>query len=318
MSVLPATPATLAAAATALRAGRLVAFPTETVYGLGADATNALAVARIFQAKGRPRFNPLIVHVARATAAWHLGASTALARRLADAFWPGPLTLVLRRTQDTPIADLATAGLDTIAVRCPAHHIAQALIDAAGCPLAAPSANRSGRVSPTRAADVAADLGDRVDIVLDGGPCAIGLESTVIDVSGATPILLRPGGVTRQAVEEVVGALRIATVGPERPTSPGQLASHYAPRAQVVLGLKGLQPGDAVLAFGPSPPRGPGEGPLINLSPAGDLVEAAARLYTALRELDATGAPVIRVAPIPGSGLGEAILDRLARAAAPR
>lgn len=318
MYVLPASSDAIAAAAAALRAGRLVAFPTETVYGLGADATNALAVARIFEAKGRPRFNPLIVHVARSGDAWRLGVPNALAWRLADAFWPGPLTLVLRRTQDAPIADLATAGLDTIAVRCPAHHVARALIDAAGCPIAAPSANRSGRVSPTRAADVAADLGERVEIVLDGGPCAVGLESTVIDATGAMPVLLRPGGVTRQAVEQIAGAVQLATDAVERPSSPGQLASHYAPRAQVVLGLDGLQQGDAVLAFGSAPPRGPGEGPLINLSPAGDLVEAAARLYAALRELDATGAPVIRVAPIPGSGLGEAIRDRLARAAAPR
>lgn len=318
MPVLPATLEAVGAAAAALRAGRLVAFPTETVYGLGADATNAMAVARIFQAKDRPQFNPLIVHVAGAGDAWRIGTPTALARRLADAFWPGPLSLVLRRAPDTAIAELATAGLDTIAMRCPAHPVAQALIGAAGCPIAAPSANRSGRISPTRAADVAGDLGDRVDVILDGGPCMVGLESTVVDATGAVPVLLRPGGVTREAIERIVGAVQLATDAALRPTSPGQMASHYAPRARVVLGLDGLQQGDGVLAFGPTPVRGSVEGRVVNLSRAGDLVEAAAGLYAALRALDATGARVIRVAPIPGSGLGEAIRDRLARAAAPR
>jgi L-threonylcarbamoyladenylate synthase len=292
--------------------------PTETVYGLGADATNALAVARIFAAKRRPRFNPLIIHLADASDAWQLGQPTPLARRLAAAFWPGPLTLVLHAMATSPVVELATAGLDTVALRCPGHPVARALIAQAGRPIAAPSANRSGRVSPTCAADVAADLGSEVDIILDAGVCAVGLESTVVDAAGDIPILLRPGGVTRQAIEEIAGAVQLAADASERPSSPGQLASHYAPRAKVSLGLDGLQQGDAILAFGPTPLRGPGDGPLINLSPAGDLVEAAARLYAALRELDATGTPVIRVASIPASGLGEAILDRLQRAAAPR
>jgi len=314
MPIRPATTDAIADAAAALRDGRLVAFPTETVYGLGADATNARAVAAIFEAKGRPRFNPLIAHVADAEDAARFAVMEPAARALAEAFWPGALTLVLKKQPDCPIADLATASLDTVALRVPSHPIARALIRAADRPIAAPSANRSGHVSPTTAAHVEADLGDKVVMILDDGPCAIGVESTVVDVSGPEPMLLRAGGVTRAAIEAVLRAPLAAPLeNDDRPTSPGQLASHYAPRATVRLNAATARPGEAFLAFGPNATKS--DGPMINLSPSGDLIEAAANLFAALRALDASGTTTIAVMPIPKTGLGEAINDRLRRAA---
>jgi L-threonylcarbamoyladenylate synthase len=314
MPTRSATADAITDAAAALRDGRLVAFPTETVYGLGADATNARAVAAIFEAKGRPRFNPLIAHVADVDDAALFALFGPHALTLATAFWPGALTLVLKKRPDCTIADLATAGLDTVALRVPSHPIARALIRAAKRPIAAPSANRSGHVSPTTAAHVEADLGDKVALILDDGPCAIGVESTVVDVSGSEPMLLRAGGVTREAIEAVLGApLASHLDDEEHPSSPGQLASHYAPQAAVRLHATAARPGEALLAFGPEAP--PHDGPIINLSSSGDLIEAAANLFAALRQLDASGAPAIAVMPIPESGLGEAINDRLRRAA---
>ncbi|WP_422000216.1 L-threonylcarbamoyladenylate synthase [Reyranella sp.] len=304
-------------AARLIRDGGLVAFPTETVYGLGADATNERAVARIFEAKGRPHFNPLIAHVADAAAAREFVRWTALADRLAAAFWPGPLTLVLPRTEGSPIALLATAGLDTVAIRAPAHPVAQALIRAAGRPIAGPSANRSGTVSPTRAEHVADSLGARVDLILDGGPCAVGLESTVLDLTTPRPTLLRPGGATREAIEAVIGpvALSGAVPGGDAPrSSPGQLESHYAPSRPVRLQAIDVAADEGLLAFGPAPPAGGRH--TLNLSPAGDLGEAAANLFAMLRALDRPDVSRIAVMPIPETGLGLAINDRLRRAAA--
>ncbi len=317
MGVERADEKTIAAAAEHLRAGRLVAFPTETVYGLGADATNAAAVALIFAAKGRPRFNPLIVHVPGADAADVHAVFTPLARRLADAFWPGPLTLVLEKRAASNLSDLVTGGLSSIAVRSPDHPIARALLTVTGRPLAAPSANRSGHVSPTQAAHVEADLGDRVAMVLDGGATAHGLESTIVDARGDAPVLLRPGAVTVETIEAVLGTKVIrGDIDAARPSAPGQLLSHYAPQASVRLNAREVRPGEALLAFGPDAPAT--NGPAINLSPRGDLNEAAANLFAALRALDASGATAIAVMPIPQSDLGEAINDRLQRAAAPR
>lgn len=314
MPIRPATDDAIAAAAEALREGRLVAFPTETVYGLGADATNGRALAGIYAAKGRPRFNPLIVHVADASAVARLAVPSPLAARLADAFWPGALTMVLAKAPGCPIADLATAGLDTVAIRVPSHRIARALIAAAGVPVAAPSANRSGHVSPTTAAHVDTDLGAAVAMILDDGPSPVGVESTVVDLSGPHPTLLRAGGVTSEAIEAVLGTpLMRAMDAAEQPSSPGQLASHYAPRAAVRLRAVDAAPGEALLAFGPAVPAH--RGPIINLSASGDLAEAAANLFAALRQLDSTGIATIAVMPIPDSGLGEAINDRLRRAA---
>lgn len=315
--VKPATEDAIAAAAACLREGRLVAFPTETVYGLGADATNGEAVASIFEAKGRPRFNPLIVHVPGLAEAKAHAEMTPMAERLAKAFWPGPLTLVLDKRAGSDLSDLVTAGLGSLAIRVPDHPIARALLNAAQRPLAAPSANRSGRVSPTRAEHVAADLGDRVAMILDGGPTAHGLESTIIDARRDTPVLLRAGAVPAETIEAVAGcSLKRNTRAKARPDAPGQLASHYAPRARVRLNARAVQDGEALLAFGPSAPAT--TGPVINLSPSGDLIEAASKLFAAMRELDASGAETIAVMPIPEHGLGEAINDRLARAAAPR
>jgi L-threonylcarbamoyladenylate synthase len=301
-----------------LREGALVAFPTETVYGLGADATNGRAVAAVFEAKGRPRFNPLIVHVPDIAHAERIAVLSPAAHRLAETFWPGPLTLVLGRRADAGVSDLISAGLDTIAVRVPAHAIAQKLLAAAGRPLAAPSANRSGRVSPTTAAHVHEDLEGRLAMILDGGATPHGLESTVLDASGGGIVLLRPGAVPREAIEAVLG--QALASGPEsddlHPTSPGQLASHYAPNAALRLNARDVDPGEALLAFGEGAPST--TGPSINLSATGDLVEAAAALFASLRALDRTGASTIAVMPIPDHGLGEAINDRLRRAAAPR
>jgi len=304
-----------------LRAGRLVAFPTETVYGLGGDATNDRAVAAIFDAKGRPRFNPLIAHVADIDAASRLAVLDDRATRLARAFWPGPLTLVLPRRGDSPVSLLASAGLDTVAVRVPAHPVAQRLLRAAGRPIAAPSANRSGRVSPTTADHVRAELGDRVALVIDGGPCRVGIESTVLDLGGGDrhPALLRPGAVTREALEPLVGPLADApaaalTDEDAAPRAPGMLASHYAPSLPVRLDATDARPGEAYLAFGPA-----GAAEALSLSRGGDLVEAAANLFAMLRMLDRPEAFTgIAVAPVPETGLGAAINDRLRRAAAPR
>lgn len=306
----------LSRAAAALRAGEVVAFPTETVYGLGADALNETAVARVFEAKGRPRFNPLIVHVARLEEATRLGRFNADARGLAGRFWPGPLTLVTPRAAACPVSLLASAGLDSIAIRMPAHPLAKALIEAAGRPLVGPSANPSGRLSPTTADDVLESLGGRIAFVLDGGPCPVGIESTVVSCLGERPVLLRPGGLPRETIEKALGHPLAAPEPSERPVSPGQLESHYAPHARLRLAATAALPDEAMLAFGASVPGH--SGPMRNLSETGDLVEAAANLFGMLRELDASGAGAIAVMPVPKHGLGEAINDRLARAAAPR
>jgi len=304
-----------------LAAGGLVAFPTETVYGLGADAGNGKAVARLYEAKGRPAFNPLIAHVADLGAARALARFDAAAERLAAACWPGPLTLVLPKTDNCMVAELATAGLDTVAVRVPHHAAAQKLLAAFARPVVAPSANRSGHVSPTTAAHVAADLDGRVDLILDGGATAVGLESTIVACLGA-PTLLRPGGVAREAIERALG--RALAEGPpvesaEAPIAPGMLASHYAPHTPVRLGAQSVAAGEALLAFGPAAIAGHAQAvKTLNLSPRGDLIEAAANLFSHLRALDAAGARGIAAMPVPYHGLGEAINDRLQRAAAPR
>lgn len=314
MAITAHSPDAIVAAAERLRAGKLVAFATETVYGLGADATNAHAVAAIFAAKGRPRFNPLIVHVADLSLASTHGRLTPVARTLADAFWPGPLTLVLERTETSAVCDLATAGLATIALRVPAHPLAQALLRTAGVPVAAPSANRSGHVSPTRAEHVAADLGSQDIMILDGGATSVGLESTVIDASGDSPVVLRLGGIARVEIESVLKApVGVATGSSDLPSSPGMLARHYAPRTALRLNAARPEHGEAWLGFGPD--AAPFSDPAINLSARGDLTEAATRLFAALRSLDAAGCARIAVASIPDEGLGEAINDRLHRAA---
>jgi L-threonylcarbamoyladenylate synthase len=312
--IRPASDAAIADGARRLRDGRLVAFPTETVYGLGADATNDKAVAGIFAAKGRPHFNPLIVHVADLAAAEALVEFAGSARALAQAFWPGPLTLVLPRRSDARISLLVSAGLDTVAVRVPANDIALRLLRAAGRPVAAPSANASGAISPTTAAHVRESLGDKVDLILDGGPTAHGIESTVIGFEDGAAVLLRPGAVAREAIEAVVGPLRAPSAGTHG--SPGRLPSHYAPHTPLRLNARNIRGNEALLAFGTNVP--PGSDIVCNLSPSGDLVEAAANLFAMLRELDAVGASSIAVMPIPQHGLGEAINDRLTRAAAPR
>ena len=306
----------LAEAARLIRAGELVAFPTETVYGLGADATNERAVAKIFEAKGRPHFNPLISHVPDAAEAQRFVEWSETADKLAAKFWPGPLTLVLPRSKGSTIALLTTAGLDTVAIRAPAHPMALELMRAAGCPIAAPSANRSGAVSPTRAEHVAESLGARVSLILDGGPCTVGVESTVLDLTGETPTLLRPGGATREAIEAVTGPIALGhalPTGDAARKSPGQLESHYAPSRPVRLRATDVQPDEGLLAFGPSPLRGARL--TLNLSPSGDLTEAAANLFAQLRALDRPEIARIAVMPVPQTGLGLAINDRLRRAA---
>ena len=310
-------PAAIEAAAACLRHGGLVAFPTETVYGLGADATDDRAVARIFEAKGRPRFNPLIVHVADVRAAAELAVFDLRARSAAAHFWPGPLTLVLRRRPDAPVSLLATAGLDTIAVRVPDHAVARELIERTGRPIAAPSANRSMGISPTTSAHVLASLGERMDIVLDAGPCRVGVESTVLDLSGIQPILLRPGGATLEELEALLGPVARPPATPLGAPfrSPGMLERHYAPDRPLRLDAMDVKPGEALLAFGTAPLVGAIA--TLNLSPAGDLVEAAANLFRQLRELDRSPHTGIAVMPIPTRGLGLAINDRLHRAAAP-
>lgn len=302
----------IARAASALRAGRLVAFPTETVYGLGADATNGVALAGIFERKGRPRINPLIVHVADGAAARDLVDFNETAERLAAAFWPGPLTLVLPRAIGCRVHDLASAGLTTLAVRVPDAPIAQALIAASGVPVAAPSANRSGEPSPTRASDVAESLGDGDLLILDGGNCRAGLESTVIGFEGGSAVLLRAGALPRAEIEALIGPLAVARDDEARPSSPGRLLRHYAPRARIRLNAAAPAAGELFLAFGPAPDGAES----LQLSARGDLREAAANLFAMLREADRRGAARIAVAPIPDTGLGEAINDRLKRAAA--
>ena len=313
--VLRADPAAIEAAACCLTAGGLVAFPTETVYGLGAAAGNGAAIARLYAAKGRPRFNPLIAHVADVTAARRCGRFDSAAEQLAAAFWPGPLTLVLPKQADCGVAHLALAGLDSVAVRVPAHPVALALLAAFKEPVVAPSANRSGHVSPTSAVHVLADLRGRIDMVLDGGNCPIGVESTVVACVGA-PRLLRPGGLPRDEIERVIGrALDIAPTADEKPLAPGMLSSHYAPKARLRLNASEAEPGEALLAFGAAPAS---DALTLNLSPRGDLIEAATNLFSHLRALDTSGAKTVAVMRVPRKGLGEAINDRLARAAAPR
>jgi L-threonylcarbamoyladenylate synthase len=318
--VLPADAAGIAEAARILAEGRLVAFPTETVYGLGADATNAEAVALLYDAKERPSFNPLIAHVADARAAERIGVFNDTARRLAAKFWPGPLTLIVRARPHCAVCDLARAGLETVALRVPKHPVAHPLLEAVARPIVAPSANRSGHVSPTTADHVISDLRGRIDIVLDGGPAPLGLESTIVDCSGDTPRLLRPGTIARETIEAALGSpLADAPAHPHKPAAPGQLASHYATRAKIRLDVTEVQPGEALLAFGTPLPKGAERAAFtLDLSPKRDLVQAAANLFAHLRALDATEAHVIAVAPIPAQGLGEAIRDRLMRAAAPR
>jgi L-threonylcarbamoyladenylate synthase len=321
--VLTAGAAAIEEAKRLLAAGSLVAFPTETVYGLGADATNGRAVARLYDAKGRPAFNPLIAHVVDLKAAQALGRLNAKASRLARAFWPGPLTMVLPKAARCRVSDLATAGLDTIAVRVPDHAVARAILESFGKPVVAPSANRSGHVSPTRAEHVQADLAGRIDLIVDGGATPVGVESTIIACL-EEPVLLRPGGVTRAAIERVLGqklayAPSSFARGNDAPLAPGMLPSHYAPRTRLRLNTDRVAPGEVLLAFGKEiPAGGKTADKALNLSARGDLIEAAANLFSHLRALDALGATTIAVVPIPAEGLGEAINDRLARAAAPR
>jgi L-threonylcarbamoyladenylate synthase len=310
--VLPIDPDSIARAAAALRAGALVAFPTETVYGLGGDATNDRAVALIFEAKGRPHFNPLIVHLPDRESAERHAVFSGRAGDIADRFWPGALTLVLPRRENSGLSRLVSAGLDTVALRVPAHVGACALLRAADCPVAAPSANPSGRLSPTRAEHVAQGLGDKVAMILDGGPCAIGLESTVLDLTGDRPAILRQGGVPQEAIADALGeAVAVAGADDRAPRSPGMLSSHYAPGLPVRLNAAEARAGEALLGFGPNAANA-----TLNLSPAGDLIEAAANLFNYLHSLDCPPHTAIAVMPIPETGLGRAINDRLRRAAA--
>lgn len=310
-TLLPSPPG-LIRAADILRAGGLVAFPTETVYGLGGDARSDHAVARIFDAKGRPRFNPLIVHVPDLATARRYAQFDARAEAIAAAFWPGPLTLVLPLREDAGLSPLVTAGLDTVAIRVPAHGAARALLAAFDGPLAAPSANPSGKVSPTRADHVAAGLTGRIDAIVNGGACAVGLESTILGLVGE-PRLLRPGGIPTEALEAALGHPLATGGSAEKPSAPGQLASHYAPTAALRLNVTEPKQGETWVGFGPC------NGAALSLSPAGDLVEAAANLFHILREADRIAGPAgIAFAPVPNTGLGRAINDRLTRAAAPR
>ena len=303
----------IAAAAQALREGKLVAFPTETVYGLGADATNDAAVARVYAAKGRPSFNPLIAHVPSSEAAFTLGQFSPEAKALAKAFWPGPLSIVVPRAPSCPVSLLASAGLDSIAIRVPAHPMALDLLEAVGRPVVAPSANPSGKISPTTAEHVRRHLKDRLAMVLDGGRCRVGVESSVVSFMNGAPKLLRQGGVPRTEIEKVLGHPVEIESHSARPHAPGQLLSHYAPHAELRLNAEAPRAGEAYLGFGPLHAQGP-----WTLSATGDLVEAAANLFRLLHEIDATGVARIAVAPVPHHGLGEAINDRLLRAAAPR
>lgn len=310
---LDATSDGIAAAAAILRNGGLVGFPTETVYGLGADATDDHAVARIFESKGRPHFNPLIVHVRDLATAQTYAVFNDQALVLAAAFWPGPLTLVLPLRENAGLSPLVTAGLNTVAIRVPAHATARALLAAFGGPLAAPSANPSGRISPTRAAHVLTGLSGRIEAVVDGGPCSVGVESTIVGLDGP-PQLLRPGGVAQEALEAALGAPLALGGDTDKPNAPGQLASHYAPNARVRLNVTAPRDDEVWVGFGPDCP-----GAALTLSAKGDLVEAAAALFHSLRRADElAGQGAIAFAPIPETGLGRAINDRLRRAAAPR
>lgn len=308
--IIPPDPKGLAQAGALLRAGGLVSFPTETVYGLGADARDDAAVARIFEAKGRPSFNPLIVHLPDLEAAEKLCFFNDKARRFAAAFWPGAMTLVLPLKPDAGISKLVTAGLDTLAVRVPDHPVAQGVLREFAGPIAAPSANPSGRVSPTTAAHVVDVLGHKINGLVDGGPCAVGLESTIVSCVDR-PALLRAGGIPAEALEACLGASLVRGADPDRPVAPGQLISHYAPVGTVRLNATDVRKGELLLGFGPVEAD-------LNLSASGDLTEAAARLFDCLHQLDAMGAKAIAVSPIPDRGLGCAINDRLKRAAAPR
>ncbi|MEY4880143.1 MAG: hypothetical protein RJB62_1612 [Pseudomonadota bacterium] len=312
--VLSAGPSALAEAGKLIQEGQLVAFPTETVYGLGANAFEEAAVSQVFGVKLRPRINPLIVHVLDLAAAETLVVFHETARRLATAFWPGGLTLVLPRRASTPLAYLVSAGLDTVAVRAPSHPVARALLKAAGVPIAAPSANRSGRISPTTAGHVLEELDGRISLILDGGASGIGVESTVVGFDGERPVLLRKGAVPRDGIERIVGPL--FSHDGESLLAPGMMKSHYAPQAGLRLGATSVGANEALLAFGPKPLDG--DFPVLNLSTRGDLSEAAANLFSMLRSLDKPGIGGIAVMPIPDIGLGEAINDRLMRAAAPR
>jgi L-threonylcarbamoyladenylate synthase len=321
--ILPAGEAAVAAAAGVLAEGGLVAFPTETVYGLGADASNPAAIAHLYQAKGRPAFNPLIAHVGDVAAARKIARFDAAATALAEAFWPGPLTLVLPKAHACAVADLATAGLDTVAIRIPAHPVARDILRVFGGPVVAPSANISGHVSPTTAAHVQSDLAGRIDLIVDGGPVEVGVESTIIGCFGQ-PMLLRPGGLPRAEIERVLGRALLqppadAATESGQPLAPGMLASHYAPRAKVRLNAVKLDAGEALLAFGLGAISGiDAASAVMNLSERGDLDEAAANLFGHLRALDGKGVRTIAVMSIPDEGLGEAINDRLRRAAVGR
>lgn len=306
-SILNPTPEIIARAADTLRGGGLVAMPTETVYGLAANAADGKAVARIYAAKGRPSFNPLIAHVASLEMALREGVFSEGALLLAEAFWPGPLTLVVDVAETGSVSDLARAGLDSIALRMPAHPVAQDLLAAFGAPLVAPSANPSGQISPTRAEHVAQDMAGKVDLILDGGACSSGVESTIIDARGEHPALLRPGSLSASEIERIWPGLIRPALNPDAPQSPGQLLRHYAPNARLRLNAEAAQPGEAYLGFGLGVAT-------LNLSPTRDLGEAAANLFAMLRQLDAEH-DRIAVAPIPQDGLGEAINDRLTRAA---
>ena len=306
-NILPGTADNISAAATLLREGGLVAMPTETVYGLAANAADADAVARIYAAKQRPQFNPLIAHVSSIEMAEREGILGANAKRLVEAFWPGPLTLVVEVATTGSVSELARAGLDSIALRMPGHPVAQRLIEAFGGPLVAPSANPSGKISPTRPEHVLQDMGDQVDLILDGGACAAGVESTIVDARGEHPALLRPGSLDPAEIEKIWPGLVRPTLNPDAPQSPGQLLRHYAPDAKLRLNAEAPEAGEAYLGFGPGDAT-------LNLSPTGDMTEAAANLFAMLRNLDARF-DRIAVAPIPANGLGEAINDRLTRAA---
>jgi L-threonylcarbamoyladenylate synthase len=311
----PANPVSIAHAGRLIAQGRLVVFPTETVYGLGADATQGKAVAAIFAAKGRPSFNPLIVHVLDVVQAENHALFDERAEELAARFWPGPLTLILKRRPGSAISDLATAGLDTVAIRVPAHPVARALIEAANCPIAAPSANRSGRISATAAIHAAEELGSAVDLILAGGKSRLGLESTILDLSGPQAVVLRPGAITAEDIAAVIGPVGMGEGDPDRPNAPGQLRRHYAPASKLRLNAAAALEGEALLAFGPDPFAARNAVSVLNLSETGDLNEAAANLFAMLRTLDSGGYSGIAVMPIPDTGLGVAINDRLARAA---
>jgi L-threonylcarbamoyladenylate synthase len=306
--IVPILPETIALAAEILSEGGLVAIPTETVYGLAADAANPEAVARLYEAKGRPRFNPLIAHISSWEMAEREAEFSPLARACAEAFWPGPLTLVLPAKSSGRVSELARAGLETLAVRWPKHRAAAALIEVFGRPLVAPSANRSGHVSPTRAEHVAEDLGERISLILDGGPCDVGMESTILGFQDGEPVLLRPGGVATETISAKLGRSVRPYSGHAGINAPGQMKSHYSPRARLRLNAMAREDGEGFLAFGPFVPGD------LSLSTSGDLVEAAANLFEMLRSLD-TQFERIAVSPIPATGLGEAINDRLERAA---